>query len=55
MGAVTIVAEAEIGWLFILAGALGAIYYGGGLPRRQIVPGPLIRGHERHPRLLGFV
>lgn len=32
--AVTAIAGAEIAWLFLLAGAFGAIYYGGGLPRR---------------------
>jgi chromate transporter len=31
--AVTGIAGAEIVWLFLLAGAFGAIYYGGGLPR----------------------
>src|SRR4051812_12243349 len=31
--AVTVVTGAEIFWLFLLAGAFGAIYYGGGLPR----------------------
>ena len=31
--AVTAVAGAEIVWLFLLAGAFGAVYYGGGLPR----------------------
>ena len=30
---VTAVAGAEIVWLFLAAGAFGAIYYGGGLPR----------------------
>jgi chromate transporter len=30
---VTVVAGAEIAWLFILAGVFGAIYYGGGMPR----------------------
>ncbi len=30
--AVTAIAGAEIVWLFLLAGAFGAIYYGGGLP-----------------------
>jgi chromate transporter len=33
--AVTVVAGAEIAWLFLLAGAFGAVYYGGGLPRRN--------------------
>src|SRR5215213_7546725 len=32
--AVTAIAGAEIVWLFLLAGAFGAIYYGGGLPKR---------------------
>jgi chromate transporter len=32
--AVTALAGAEIAWLFLLAGAFGAIYYGGGLPKR---------------------
>ena len=31
--AVTAVTGAEIFWLFLLAGAFGAIYYGGGIPR----------------------
>ena len=31
--AVTAIAGAEIVWLFLLAGAFGAVYYGGGLPR----------------------
>jgi chromate transporter len=31
--AVTAIAGAEIAWLFLLAGAFGAIHYGGGLPR----------------------
>jgi len=31
--AVTAIAGAEIVWLFLLAGAFGAIYYGGGLPK----------------------
>src|SRR5215212_6911079 len=31
--AVTALAGAEIAWLFLLAGAFGAIYYGGGLPK----------------------
>ncbi|MDQ4049836.1 MAG: chromate efflux transporter [Actinomycetota bacterium] len=31
--AVTVIAGAEIVWLFLLAGAFGAIHYGGGLPR----------------------
>jgi chromate transporter len=30
--AVTAIAGAEIAWLFLLAGAFGAVYYGGGLP-----------------------
>jgi chromate transporter len=32
--AVTAIAGAEIAWLFLLAGFFGAIYYGGGLPKR---------------------
>jgi chromate transporter len=32
--AVTALAGAEIVWLFLLAGAFGAVWYGGGLPRR---------------------
>jgi chromate transporter len=35
LGAVTVIAGAEIAWLFLLAGAFGAIYYGGGLPGRR--------------------
>jgi chromate transporter len=31
--AATAIAGAEIVWLFLLAGAFGAIYYGGGLPK----------------------
>jgi chromate transporter len=31
--AMTAVTGAEIVWLFLLAGLLGAVYYGGGLPR----------------------
>jgi chromate transporter len=31
--AVTAIAGAEIIWLFVAAGAFGAVYYGGGLPR----------------------
>ena len=37
--AVTVIAGAEIAWLFVLAGIFGALYYGGGLPRRR--PGTL--------------
>src|SRR5215210_7843054 len=33
--AVTAIAGAEIVWLFLLAGALGAVYYGGGLPKHR--------------------
>ena len=33
MCGVTAVAGAEIVWLFLGAGAFGAVYYGGGLPR----------------------
>ncbi len=32
--AVTAIAGAEIAWLFLLAGAFGALHYGGGLPKR---------------------
>jgi chromate transporter len=31
--AATVISGAEIVWLFLLAGAFGAVYYGGGLPR----------------------
>jgi chromate transporter len=31
--AVTVIAGAEIAWLFLLAGIFGAVHYGGGLPR----------------------
>ena len=31
--AVTAIAGAEIAWMFLLAGAFGAVYYGGGLPK----------------------
>lgn len=47
VGAATVVAGAEIAWLFILAGLFGAVWYGGGLPRRfrggiaSIAPFPL--------------
>jgi len=44
--AVTAIAGAEIVWLFLLAGAFGAIYYGGGLPKLRgaagISPFPLL-------------
>lgn len=33
--ALTAIAGAEIAWLFLLAGAFGAVYYGGGLPKRR--------------------
>jgi chromate transporter len=33
--AATAISGAEIVWLFLAAGAFGAIYYGGGLPRRR--------------------
>ncbi len=36
---VTAIAGAEIVWLFLLAGAFGAIYYGGGLPKLGGVAG----------------
>jgi chromate transporter len=32
--AATAISGAEIVWLFLLAGAFGAVYYGGGLPKR---------------------
>ena len=38
--ATTALAGAEIVWLFLLAGAFGAIYYGGGLPRRAASVSP---------------
>ena len=34
VGASTVISGAELVWLFLLAGAFGAIHYGGGLPRR---------------------
>jgi len=34
--AVTAITGAEIVWLFLAAGAFGAVYYGGGLPRRGV-------------------
>ena len=37
--AVTVVAGAEIVWLFLAAGIFGAIVYGGGLPTRRAVAG----------------
>jgi chromate transporter len=37
--AVTAISGAEIVWLFLLAGAFGAVYYGGGLPRRNVLAG----------------
>jgi chromate transporter len=45
--AATAISGAEIVWLFLLAGAFGAIHYGGGLPRRHataasLSPLPLI-------------
>lgn len=44
--AVTVIAGAEIAWLFVLAGTFGAIHYGGGLPRRgaltSVSPLPLL-------------
>ena len=41
--AVTVIAGAEIVWLFLAAGIFGAIVYGGGLPKRRAVAsvGPL--------------
>jgi len=42
----TALAGAEIVWLFLLAGAFGSIYYGGGLPKRgataSVAPGGLL-------------
>jgi len=35
LGAATVISGAEIFWLFLLAGAFGAVYYGGGIPRRR--------------------
>src|SRR3954470_4389797 len=42
--AVTAIAGAEIVWLFLLAGACGAVYYGGGLPRGalSLSPAPIV-------------
>jgi chromate transporter len=37
--AATVISGAELVWLFLLAGAFGAVYYGGGLPRRGTVGG----------------
>lgn len=34
VAAVTVVSGSEIVWLFLAAGAFGAVHYGGGLPRR---------------------
>src|SRR5262249_21627484 len=31
--ATTVLAGAEIAWLFVIAGLFGSVYYGGGLPR----------------------
>jgi chromate transporter len=48
VGLATAVSGAEIAWLFILAGLLGAVVYGGGLPRLRpegsvsVVPVPLV-------------
>lgn len=44
--AATAISGAEIVWLFVLAGAFGAMYYGGGLPRRAagISPAGLLAG-----------
>jgi chromate transporter len=41
--AVTVIAGAEIVWLFLAAGIFGAIIYGGGLPKRRVMAsvGPL--------------
>lgn len=43
----TAISGAEIAWLFVLAGAFGAVYYGGGFPRLpgrlpSILPLPLV-------------
>lgn len=35
VGAATVASGAEVAWLFLLAGLFGAVYYGGGLPRRR--------------------
>jgi hypothetical protein len=56
---VTALAGAEIAWLFLAAGAFGAIYYGGGLPRRTLadrLPARecLVR-HQRLPAAEEFV
>lgn len=45
--AATVVAGAEIAWLFVAAGVFGAVYYGGGIPRvggalASVVPLPLL-------------
>src|SRR5215218_3497728 len=37
--AVTAIAGAEIVWLFLLAGAFGAVHYGGGLPKLRAAAG----------------
>src|SRR3954452_11172354 len=39
--AATAISGAEIVWLFVVAGAFGAVYYGGGLPRRPGVAASL--------------
>jgi chromate transporter len=49
LGAITVLAGAEIAWLFIAAGLFGAVYYGGGLPRLgggvvSFLPLPLFAG-----------
>jgi chromate transporter len=45
--AATVIAGAEIAWLFLAAGLFGALYYGGGLPRlgvrlASVLPLPLL-------------
>jgi chromate transporter len=45
--AATVIAGAEIAWLFLAAGVCGALYYGGGLPRfgarfASVLPLPLL-------------
>jgi len=47
VGTATVVAGAEIAWLFVAAGLFGALYYGGGLPRfrhslMSVLPAPLV-------------
>jgi chromate transporter len=47
LAASTVISGAEIVWLFLIAGAFGTVYYGGGLPRLRnraaaLVPVPLL-------------